>query len=155
MDTYITYQSHSSHDCQAKHSTYLCTIRFVKRIFVLLAGCLLTLHSLTPHQHEKAQESDVEGQGVLGFLVEQFGDIFGQDLGAGHLEDYTYSQKSQDGLNEEIPAPSFMSLLFVLVSLDTEALSSQRLAAYIPISESVLSACSSAELPSRAPPVLA
>ena len=115
----------------------------------------MTLHSLTPHQHEKAHENEMEGKGLVGFLVEQLGDIFGQDLGEGHLEEYTYSQKSHDSLNDEIPTPSFMPLLFVLASLDTQAIFSQSLSAFIPISEPVHSACSSTELPSRAPPISA
>jgi hypothetical protein len=97
----------------------------------------------------------MERQGVLGLFLEQIADIFGQDLGEGHLEDYTYSQKGQDGSNEQVPVLTVVPLAFMLSSFGLEAVIADIQVAYIPISEPIYTAFSSAELPSRAPPILA
>lgn len=112
----------------------------------------MTLHSLTPHQHEKAQENDMEGRGVLGFLIEQLGDVFGQDLGEGHLEDYVSAQKGLDTLNDELLSFSLVPSIFDYETSELKAFSSQSEPFFIAAADPLVSQRVYADLPSRAPP---
>jgi hypothetical protein len=67
-------------------------VRRSAKIPLLLAGLLLTLHSLTPHTHTTPGEPvicEYDDCGVIGNWIQQFFDL---DLGEGHLEFFIQSE---------------------------------------------------------------
>ncbi|MBT8219358.1 MAG: hypothetical protein KJP00_06025 [Bacteroidia bacterium] len=67
----------------------------MKYIFILLAGVIILLHSITPHIHEgdsifDTEQNIAESEGMMDWLK----DLFKYDLGEGHLECFNLSDNS-------------------------------------------------------------
>lgn len=68
-------------------------MKYLKNIFLLLAGCLLLLHSFIPHQHhsELSEEEHIEQHEEADDLFEFLQLVFHIDFGEDHLEKFKTS----------------------------------------------------------------
>ena len=79
------------------NNTYISHIKLIKYISLYLAGLLIVLHSLLPHEHDELiQEVDVtlSEPEIIDFLS-FVKNIFLQDLGEDHLENIQVSDGNQ------------------------------------------------------------
>lgn len=91
-------------------------VKFIRNISILLAGAILMLHTVLPHEHHselKATEHEVQHEtahSLLDFLKL----AFHMDQGEGHLEDYKTSSTVYfhfDAVVSAVIVPSFEPVL--------------------------------------------